>query len=420
MRVVFMTLLTLVFNIAHADSYDSRDDIYDFLVSDVCTTGGAGGAVNPNLLPHQCAKPNRRNIRPDEFLYYRTIAYPDTADAQYAYGKHAWSSYPVVQNGVRRIVLLKDNGSVSPTGSYPTFGVVEGSDGVSFRWMDTASTGNAFMLFTVSPGGGATGVSPQTCSAYDKYDYRRYSAYWVTAPKNANGMALNTMWGHSQQISSIDSNNPTTGHASDVLPSAAQCSSLSYNYVFASAVRTANYRFTNGAYLETIVHQKNSIGNSLNLGPTTSKGMERIYLTREYGVTRWEVWQRNDRADFDAAAATRTASAMSAATAPNGHVTCSPTFDNQSVNKSGVNFITSAVGKDSIGYFQRYQDKSTGEGSKTWYLTKCVDTTSSIVSGGTLNALYNGRQYSMPDVSDLVNTYADPSHKMMQILFSGN
>lgn len=415
MRIASFAALTLAFNFALADVYDSRDDIYDFLVSDVCTVGGPGGAANQNLLPHQCAKPNRRNIRPGEYLYYRTIAFPDSNGAQYNLGKHAWSSYPVVSNGTRRIVLLKDNGSINA--SNEVFGQVEGSDGVSFRWMDTASTGNAFMLFTVSPGGGATGVSPQTCSAYGMYDYRRYSAYWVTAPKDANGMALNTMWGHSQKIKSIDSNAPSTGNASDALPTAAQCSSLSYNFVFASAVRTPNYTFTNGAQLETIVHQKNSPGNSLNMGPTNSQGMERIYLTREYGITRWEVWQRSDRIDFNAAAATNTANRMNAATSPDGRVICSPTFNNQSVDKSNVNFITSAVGKDSIGYFQRYQDKSTGEGSKTWYLTKCVDTTSSIVSGATLNSLYNGSQYTMPDVGTLVNTYADPTHNMMQILF---
>lgn len=277
---------SLLHSIAWADAYDRRSDIYDFLVQDVCTHGSPGGSVDQSKLPHECA--TRRNMRPGDDFYYRTHGLVDNSSKKFRLGKFAWSSYPVVENGVRRILLLKDNGMVDGNANDLKFGKLDGGDGMSIRWLETSADGAAGMLFSVSPGGGAIGIEKGLCSRLDKSDVRRYVRNWVTAPKNVDGMKFDRVWGHSQQIGGVLTMNPQLFPDSPnvELPDQNDCGKLNFNHVFALAVRTKNFKYRNNASMESIIHQKFSVGSSLAKGPTKAKAFERIYLTRQYGVTR--------------------------------------------------------------------------------------------------------------------------------------
>lgn len=417
-RKIFFSLLTtsLLTGQGHAAGYDTRGDIYDFLVQDVCAVGSAGGPVDQSRLPHQCQI--RRNMRPDDPFYYRTIGLVNSPSRKFAQGKFAWSSYPVVENGVRRIMLMKDNGTLDGGTDDVKFGQLDEGDGISIRWMETSARGAAGMYFSVSPGGGAVGIEADSCQAFGKNDPRRYIRNWTTAPKDVDGMGWNRIWGHSQRIDSVESNNPLLfPHKPKItLPGDGDCAKSNFNHVFALATRARSFRYVNGAGLESIIHQKFSVGDSLSLGPTKARAFERIYLTRQYGVTRWETWKREDHHELTVENSVKVMKSLTAQSELGAPV-CSIPYDLDESEKSRVNFKTRPLKKDARGYYQEYQDPTQGSKFYKFYLTACVDLTGRILTGQALNHLYQGRQNYRPSAIKLLKTFTDPAHRLDEIFF---
>jgi len=412
-NLYLLFIILFIPTISIADSFDYRSDIYDFFVQDVCLIGDD---VDTATLPHNCA--NRRNMRTTDNFYYRTHARYDDSRVQFEYGNDAWSSYPVIENGVRRIVLLKDNGKVQSSGD--SFGIFDNNDGVSIRWMGSSTNSYGFLLFTASPNGAGFGMTSHHCSkAPDKI--ARYYDNWIHGPKDPTKLELDKPWGVSTLVRQINSVNPdncndNTCDKRESIPETCGATKY-YKNAFHFAVRTKNFRFTNNRKMETIVHQKFSIGSSSNKGPTIAKTFERIYLTREYGVTRWEQWEREDKVNFNKSS--KMLISMTSAAARKQRI-CTPPYNIASNPGTGVNFRTGSILIDENGYYEKYKDTSTGEGYKKWYLVACVDVTGKILTGNKLLEAYEhdeNRINNKPNIEALLNEVSDPDHELFNLFF---
>jgi hypothetical protein len=347
-------------------TFTQRADVYDYLVMDVCTTGGPDGAIDRTLLPHRCrASGNWRNLTPavtsgtrlvrkGDDLYYRNHNTFRNSNPAFAYGHSAWSNYPIVHDGVRRVVLVKDHGRV-PAG-VDTFGQLAAGerDGMSLRWMGAT---NAFMLLTVSPGQYGYSVNKETCASGPP---RSFQNYWHM-PKDIASRAPGAVWAGVGNSTLFAQRHPKK------LPS---CSAMSFAAVYNTAVRLNAFAFTGGMSMRTIVHQKFSGSN-----PHSADAFERIYFTREYGITRWEVWKKGAAA----AGATFYRDKLAADGRP-------PECSAPVAYPSGGGLTTSAVSLTATGgYVQRF--KTTGAG-EAYHLTDCEDFTGKILIGAELDAVY--------------------------------
>ncbi len=398
-----------------ADAFDQRADIYDFFVQDLCL--GKDGYVDRSRLPHECEE--RRNMRPGDRFYYRTHARYDDPREQFRYGNDAWSSYPVVEAVVRRILLMKDNGKIKSNGD--AFGVFDDNDGVSLRWMASVDNGYGFLLFTASPKQAGFGMTYKNCNRYIKSESRYYDN-WIHGPKNIDLLSLDVPWGKTTRVRLVSSINPETCVGfictkREVIPK--RCGEEKFfKYAFHFSVRTNGFLFTNNKRMETIVNQKFSPGNSFNKGPTSSKTFERIYLTREYGVTRWEKWQREDNLNYDPKRSMKLLTSMTSK-AEKGERICTRPYEVDGA-PVGMGFQTGTYSKDSKGYYEKYKDGSTGDGYEKWYLMDCVDVTGKILIGESLEEAYEydrNRINFKPDVEVLLKEVSDPDHELFNLFF---
>jgi hypothetical protein len=201
------------------------------------------------------------------------------------------------------------------------------------------------------------------------------------------------------------------------------CDKISWARVLDTAARTS-FEFTGNMKLETIVHNKFS-GPS----PHEAKAFERIYFTREYGITRWEQWLRADhpelqvQADGDGERAKKYYAAQ-LAPSPRGPATCSKPV----VYPKGAGFIAENDMKVSpaTSYTQRF--KTDGGSWETFHLVDCEDMTGHIIKGDDIRTVYGGAvrpKWSLQDISRFLKAPSDGSDKLsvetqLESFFKGN
>lgn len=246
---------------------------------------------------------------------------------------------------------------------------------------------HAYLQFTASIAGYGYGLSKRHCN---KEGYLRFADYWLTAPKSMDDLPERQIWAEHRFIAPIVNTGVNSG-----------CD-YAYNHVVSLAVRD-QFKFVNGATLETVVHQKFTPGDSTAVEPTRSKAFERIYFTREYGVTRWEVWNREDHPKL----AKNAAYDMYKNMVKGGLVAgdpevCSKPYDLPSAG-ANIEFTTGDIKIDSKvngdGYYEVYDSPSRGK--KKWHMVTCHDFTGNILIGNTLETVYQERTSYKPNFLDI-------------------
>lgn len=336
--------------------YDRKHHAYDFMVQDVCLK--SNGAIEYDKVPGDvgCEKDKRRNMRASDPITYRLHnRYPNPANqCRLRDGTLSVSNYPVIHNGQRRIVLFKDQGRKSNCSDYnghSVFYQFDSKDYSSLRWYDADYM---FLPVTESGGGLSFGMSKDYCDEYGSQHRRRFFGQWIHMPTRLP--RTGTVGGIVNRSKMVMDGNPNT-----------PCpSSNGYSYVFSMWERM-NFKFHNNQSYDTIVHQKFSNGSKdLRLAQGAAKNFERIYLTDEFGVTRWEKWLRSDNLTTNELNAAKTLKA-------NLSSVCSPPYDMPG-NASPLGITTSGLYMSSSVIKEVIQDKKTGERT-VWYMVSCHDFT---------------------------------------------
>lgn len=141
------------------------------------------------------------------------------------------------------------------------------------------------------------------------------------------------------------------------------------SFTFGSATTSTQHTLT------TVISDHYSHADTTTSSPGDAMQMERVYLTKELGLSRWEAWKRSDFTENG-----QTAEQMSLALRTDG--TCDLPYGR-------FQNITSGFGRGDVissphdGYSQVYTisgitDPATG-GNYTWYMTGCHDYTNLVI-----------------------------------------
>ena len=266
---------------AAATPWDAPDDIRAFMVMEVCVD--AGDHVRRGLAPTDADCTRRRKIREGEPLPYHLHNFPAAgAPCRQRLGTVAKDNIPVTKGGVTRIVSFYDQGvdhdCADAAPSDPWFGRSDpGREGGSVQWADAAF---GFIMGSWSPVSPSYLRSPLCADHPDSS--RALFRGWVIAP--AHVPDITTAIGFGVFPSKLDLGSPaaTFGHCPD-----------HFNRGFSTWTRT-EAGFRSGLRLEAIVASHYSRADRRGTSPGDSLQLERTYWTREFGLSRWEKWARED------------------------------------------------------------------------------------------------------------------------------
>lgn len=275
-------------------------DLYDYLVMDTCLDKN-GVQVSP--LDAECVK--RRNLEVGESIYF-TGSSPG-AKSIYIYnfpiataGKDkAGNSYPLILHWIDH-----DN-----AGTFGTFepNVGGGSDNVGIVSMipKTEAEGGGYRAVDmVSTGGINVNFELGTNSTGSEKGVGRFNNSWVLGESFANDRtgldnvpAVGVVHYDLFQEKLVSLKMPTlTGPK----PPPLQADSMTGHYL-SLRIRLDKFQFGGATaasaqpnqVLDTLIENKYADGISPG-SPGDAGSVERVYLTRELGITRWEAWKRSD------------------------------------------------------------------------------------------------------------------------------
>ncbi len=313
----------------------------------------AHDAILPGLTPLSEGCTNRRKIREGESIPYHMTAWGDArTPCPINIGTH--DNVPVTRNGVTRwleTVMVGYDPCGDTKTPIPAHYEVRMYDGLYGFQLGDWSRGDPGTPGTV--GGGVTpqcALGPQTSRRY----YYEWPISSVILPAaGQTGYAVFSKVGYS-----------------DPLPPITTACPASYPSSWLSIWAHGPFTFTGGDTLDTVVSHPYSQVDSTGTTPGAGAQMERTYWTREFGLSRWEGWKRDD---FVNGTTGLTALQLGQATFASG--ACSKPFDIPSQPTPGMTIgpVTS-----NGAYAQVVTDLHTGV-RHTWYLGECQDVTDLII-----------------------------------------
>ncbi|RYG99787.1 MAG: hypothetical protein EON58_02725 [Alphaproteobacteria bacterium] len=333
---------------------------YDFMVRDVCID--SDGIIQRSLIPGDAGCTSTRNMAStDPKFYYYSYIYPANASGGKCSGQPyvAWVSYPEVRNGVRRVVMYQDRGCVS-IGS-ASFGTLDDTDGMSVRWYEDGKY--AFLMSSWSPVAQSYWIT-NYCSANPTNSKRFYNG-WI-----ASTAALPATGTVSALVNSSASGSVASSDAASI-PTG--CPPNGYRNSLVVFGRDS-FTYKSGKTLDTIISQKYTNGVPGATYPGNAEGLERIYYTDQFGITRWEKWAREDNVDTDGTTAAKSAADLYAGGK------CSRPYDFKSAITSDM--TSGNLIDDGSLYKEAYVYKPTND-RYVWFLTDCADfSNTALVPGG--------------------------------------
>jgi hypothetical protein len=328
--------------------------ISDFMTMDVCLR--ADGSVAAGVIPGSPECKSRRDIRPGEQPPY-TLQNFSGPRAPCKGGSIIKVNIPVTKGQNTRITsstIRTSCGSAGPEDTEDT-----NSNGVSIQWYDG---GYGFIMGSYSPV--ALSSFESNLCAQNSQSSQRFFRGWVIAPAVVPS-AGSTGFG-------VFPSKLYAGKPSDV-PGA--CSPRYNKGLTSWAVKDFTYK--SDRKLLSIISNHFSRSNDAGNGPGDAMQMEQTYWTREFGLSRWEKWAREEwvhpRSKLPAA---ELAHKMAAAGRCSRPALGATNFAN------GLQM--SATSPDESAYSRVITDPQTGE-KHTWYMTLCEDYTNAAPSGPNAN-----------------------------------
>ncbi|TCK30824.1 hypothetical protein EV667_0928 [Ancylobacter aquaticus] len=341
-------LAALLAGLAAPARAEPQATIADYMAMDVCVD--AADAIIPNLVPGDAACARRRDLRPGETPPYelRNFLNPGghcTEDG----GTVAKLNRPVERGGQTRIVSSTLSLPVSPCGGARGRPGRPGEGGASIQWHDE---GYGFIMGSYSPV--ALSVYQTPLCRDGSVSSRRFFRGWVIAPATVPAVGQGGFGVFESRLA--------TGAAS-ALPAACP---TRYRRALTTWL-VAPMRYTSDRELVSIVSSHFAQVSRDGLSPGATLQMEQTYWTREFGLSRWEKWARED---WVHPRSHRSAPDLARELRQRGR--CGPavggTFDISSRTR-----FTDAPGHDDA-YARAIVDPRSGR-SQLWLMTLCEDYT---------------------------------------------
>jgi len=306
-----------------------------------------------------------RKLRLGEMPNYRLSDWPSRSDVcPYGGGPIEKINIPVqVQERIRNISFYTarpdDTGCRGP--------YVGESIGASIEYQDR---NYAFIMGSWSPVALSQFVSP-LCSTYPEQSERYYDA-WLTGRMTTNPAGTEEM-----NVSSA----LRTGSTLSACP-------LHYAVSFTTLTR-APFAYKSGKiFLSSISsHFSTAAKTPARAAVGTAQQRERTYLTREFGLTRWEKWSREDWRSPSGG----TAQSQARQLVQRGR--CSLPY--QDHDQAGHALSYGRIVVDADGYHETLTDTLTHE-THIWYLTRCEDFSNIVYRGVPSSMLEEARRSANP------------------------
>jgi hypothetical protein len=344
--------------------------IADFMIMQVCVDDG--GRVIPGMSPVDRGCVRRRKIGPDDAIPYELHNFrPHARGCAGELGSIAKVNLPVERHGVTRIVSSYEHdlsaecaaagladaaaraepsagdadaqaGYAPSGGARPTRG-----GGASVQWFDDKY---GFIMGSWSPVALSSFVGA-TCGQ-GSHSSQRFAHGWVIAPTTVP--TTRGVYGYQTFRGALEAGTPDASR---------DCSGATHAG-FTTWVRD-QFTFTSNLTLDAIMSEHYSQASDAGDAPGRAEQVERTYWTKEFGVSRWEKWSRDDWVNSRNG---MTAQQQGQALYRSGD--CDPPY-----------VVDAAVSRD-LGYHRSSeagaytrQVSQPGEGSHVWYMTLCEDYT---------------------------------------------
>lgn len=319
------------------------EPIADWMVMDVCTD--ANDVIQEGVAPVDPACRIRRKIRLDETPPYRLRGWPPEGGC--SNGLLVKWNMPVAKAGTTRIVSVSERTQDGCGVAEEAEAGADVFDGASIQWFDA---GYGFIMGSWSPVGQSSFLSPYC--APNPASSRRFFRGWVIAPAVVPQPRV-PGWG-------VFPSKLLAGHgAAPIGP----CPDRYQHGLTVWIVDDVSFR---GMKLPAIVSHHFAQADRGGMAPGPAEQMERTYWTREFGLTRWEKWARDDWSNpRNRQPADVLAKSMFA------HGRCSQPYGLPPVVTPGLR--TEAI-RAGGSYSQVFTDPRTNE-RHTWYMTLCDDWT---------------------------------------------
>ncbi|WP_026868994.1 hypothetical protein [Inquilinus limosus] len=327
------------------------DKLIDFMIMDVCVD--QHDRILPGLAPGDADCTRRRNIRAGEAVPYHlhNFGAPGGPCPQ-RLGTVSKDNIPIEKRGVTRIVSFYDRGvdhscpDADPDA--PSFGKLDaGREGGSVQWVDERW---GYIMGSWSPVALSYWLTPSCAGAPDTSGRFRYG--WVIGPATLppEGQGGFEVF-QSKLVTAKDGREPEAG-----------CPKR-FARPFTMWMRD-RFTYKDGRTLDSLISLRFSGSSKDGDGPGRAPQVEITYWTKEFGLTRWEKWARDDwvhpRNRQAAATLGRTLFARD---------TCSRPYVFRTSPVPGLT-IEDSGSKDDYG--RVLTDTRTGE-SHAWHMSLCND-----------------------------------------------
>lgn len=335
----------------------SSGAISDFMTMDVCTS--PNGAILPGVIPGSTACKAHRDIRPGEQPPYIIGNFP-APKAKYSVAPVSKVNVPVRKGGNTRITSTTVRGGCDAQ-SGPADDDDPNSSGASIQWYDK---GFGFIMGSYSPVA-LSSFESDNC-ARNPGSSERFFRGWVIAPAQVPGVGET---GYGAFPSKLHNGKPAA------IPGS--CSSR-YNRGLTTWT-VDNFTFKSDRNLLSIISGHFARSSKEQNAPGEAMQLEQTYWTREFGLSRWEKWARED---WVHPRWKKTALELGQKLVSAGR--CSrPAL--KAANYS-ENMQVSALLPDNAAYSRVITDPQTGE-KHTWYMTLCEDYTNAVPAAQTVDYL---------------------------------
>jgi hypothetical protein len=360
--------------------------ISDFMVMRVCTaSSSSGAAILPGVAPGDTACVYSRQIAAGETPPYTLRDFAPNYIANAApscpgtFGPLLRANAPVTISGVTRIVSFSQTGTNTTCATAGTIGTGAGLTDTSVQSSDT-TTGYGFIMgssgpngislndaYNVFANGATTGGIPSTpvCHTSTPYIAARFANSWLIGLSTVSASLPGPI-----QFAEVNLQNITPDTYTADQTAGIACSTP---YVSSFHIWRADwFMFFSGRQLPAVIASHYTQAASNNAGPGASQQMERTYWTREFGLSRWEKWTRDDLSVGGVAPNVTAKTLLSHATcAQVGRAAGSPypIVTNPADSHTSTSMTLSSVN----GVYQ----KVVGPDGTThsWYMTLCADYT---------------------------------------------
>lgn len=328
--------------------------ISDFMTMDVCVDASGRQTL---AIPGSRDCEKHRDVMPGELPSYKLQNFPPR-DGRCSAGLIGKLNVPVTKGANTRIIS-------STMRQKDCDGLDQEPDidrsGASIQWYDQAF---GFIMGSYSPVSLSSFESDRCLR--DAASSQRFFRGWVIGPADVPALGASGFGTFPSKLKQGSASNAMGGCAGR------------YNRALTTWVAT-DFKYKSGRQFASLVSSHYSRGSASGKNPGDAMQVEGTYWTREFGLSRWEKWARED---WVHPRSKKTSLALARALFASGR--CSPLTMN-SVNFNAEMQVTDE--EDSLDvYSKTIRNPLTGE-AHLWYMTLCEDYTNVVASSNVVNSL---------------------------------